>query len=521
MKKILTIFILFIALVFPVCADDGSWSKNYRVEGGSIYSETERPDIMLEKELLVFDGYQTYANFLFTNTSDRAVTVTCGFPVRIKIPTSKMGDLLYIPTGKYDRGGEIPGLNYFETTEVDTNSDEMMFYDDRAILINEHNNSRNFLQTSVYPEDISFTITQDKKDVAIDDLLLERHAGEDGAWLTYHYKHDLRFQAGESSVVKVKYRYNMFHGEAGVGESLYRWDYFIGTGRTWKGPIGDFYFVYNTEWGSPGRLDFSTLYADNYIKLMYEKDYEPEKNEQFALTAGKGNLYYFSKMFERIEENNFTDPVYLQKDKQKRPTFITNVNASSALNQIVSVYTPKGRIENADFTADSLFDGYTETAWCEGVPGPGIGEYVEFNLTEKAWGFTVQNGFNRTFFPDEYYRSSDWKNRYRDPDKGLLDYYLLNNRPKVLDIVDNEGKVKYTVHLKDSRVKQVFPGVILRPGRYRLVVKDVYKGTKWDDTCIGEASFVLSETSDEYSKEAFQKMLQDELIMEWLTEVSF
>jgi len=80
MKRAIPVFVFSLVLAVTAGTDDGSWNKSFSVHGGSIYSDTDHPDISLDKELLVFDGEKTTAVFLFRNTSQKAITVECGFP---------------------------------------------------------------------------------------------------------------------------------------------------------------------------------------------------------------------------------------------------------------------------------------------------------------------------------------------------------------------------------------------------------------------------------------------------------
>ena len=82
MKRVISIFLFSLVLAVTTGADDGSWNKSFSVQGGSIYSDTDHPDISLEKELLVFDGEKTTAVFLFRNTSHKAFTVENEAPLR-------------------------------------------------------------------------------------------------------------------------------------------------------------------------------------------------------------------------------------------------------------------------------------------------------------------------------------------------------------------------------------------------------------------------------------------------------
>jgi hypothetical protein len=66
---------------------------------------------------------------------------------------------------------------------------------------------------------------------------------------------------------------------------------------------------------------------------------------------------------------------------------------------------------------------------------------------------------------------------------------VTNNRPKVLELASADGKIKLTLPLADSPAVQSFADIFLPKGVYKLVIKDVYRGTKWRDTCLGEIVF--------------------------------
>ncbi|MCP4130802.1 MAG: hypothetical protein GY754_07455 [bacterium] len=83
-------------------ADDGSWSTDFRLSGGPIYSQKENRDIMLEKEVLKYNGYDaknrdlTEVYFLFKNTRNKQVTVDAGFPVMFSNRIKAKGNKYYI-----------------------------------------------------------------------------------------------------------------------------------------------------------------------------------------------------------------------------------------------------------------------------------------------------------------------------------------------------------------------------------------------------------------------------------------
>ena len=523
-KHVYIVSIVIFLAALRVWADDGSWSTAFSIKGGSIYAETEHGDIALEKELLAFDGTRTSAFFLFKNTSPKSLTVTCGFPVRIKINTYPSGNYLNIPVGKY--GGRSDGfawLAYFETVPKPAPADA---YDDpdfdypEQIVVNRFNNSREILSFQALPAEVDFNITQDGMPVPVDAVVLERHAGGDGAWLTFHYRHELSFAPGQSSVVRVDYSHDLVTGmSGGIRVYDYGWNYIIGTGGTWKGPIREFYFIKPAGWdGDIGSPDL--LFTDSIIEIFHKQNYDPSPGDQFRLSYHDISGYLAWERFQTLEENCFTKPKTLPKPVRPAQDFISNITASSFLRETVSIFKESGIIPDADFSPGSLFDGVPETAWCEGVPGAGIGEYAAFETSKPSFGLVLQNGFNRFLgFPDEYFDSGNFARNDQDDARGLKDYFTLNNRIKKLDIVSVSGKMLYSLNLKDSRETQSFPFVELDPGRYRLVIKDVYKGTKWDDTCLGEVSF-MAETGAGLNP-AFKKFMEDEFIMRSMAELSF
>lgn len=99
--------------------------------------------------------------------------------------------------------------------------------------------------------------------------------------------------------------------------------------------------------------------------------------------------------------------------------------------------------------------------WVEGKEGYGIGEYIYFNVGKN----------------DEIYISIG----YVDFNKPEL--YLENSRPKKINIyLDNQYCT--TVDLEDTPNFQKIPVKINKSGVLKIEIQDVYKGTKYDDTCI-------------------------------------
>jgi Mg-chelatase subunit ChlD len=137
-----------------------------------------------------------------------------------------------------------------------------------------------------------------------------------------------------------------------------------------------------------------------------------------------------------------------------------NISASSQLIE-------NNRPSDA-YRAAHLADGKDSTCWAEGAEGPGIGEWVQFGFdtpkTVKA--LKIIAGYPKT-----------------------AAVFQANNRVKKVMIVFSDGESQ-TATLADQKE---FQRVLIdrdKPTRFvKLVIMEVYKGTKYDDTCVSEVEF--------------------------------
>jgi len=503
----INITVLILIAFSGIFADDGSWNKSFTINGGSIYSESDNTDIELVKEILIFTGEYTKAVFQFKNTSDRAVTISCGFPVQYEIDAFFGGDSLEIAVSPYGPGDDIPVLGYLETLPLEyTDPDDYMFgMTTDIILNNSFNNSREFISSEEIPEDLTFSIKQNGKTIAIDKVLLERYAGEEGARVTFHYKHNLNFKPGGVSIVVVEYHQDLFHGGDGMSDS-YLWNYVIGTGGTWKGPIGEFILIKPADWR--GDIEgMNILWENRDITVLKAARYEPSRDLVFSLRGYSMDMMeqyeYFENELPMLKKMWTGKSVLVSQPSYAVQNFVTDITASSFLPDKLSVFTKDGVISKASFSPASAFDGLTETSWCENVGGDGIGEYIELSLTGKVWGFSISNGFTRLPVKDWLFNSRNGETPFdkgvRDDSKGFKDYFTQNNRIRKLSITDRAGNILYTIELDDQRDSQTFTDISLSPGTYRLVIEEVYRGTKWQDTCLGEVTFLESDSNQQMS----------------------
>lgn len=158
-------------------------------------------------------------------------------------------------------------------------------------------------------------------------------------------------------------------------------------------------------------------------------------------------------------------------------------------------YTTRAILEDVD-TSSFLFideenvnnhngwracDGNWDTAWVEGVDGPGLGEWLELNF-RPWWNANGKNNYHLV----NVFRISIVNGFGKN--KAL---YFANNRVKRIELEFSDGS-KEEVVLQDGilewqrielKNKNIWASWV------KVTIKEVYKGKKYDDTCIGELMF--------------------------------
>lgn len=122
--------------------------------------------------------------------------------------------------------------------------------------------------------------------------------------------------------------------------------------------------------------------------------------------------------------------------------------------------------KNKDYPVKNLNILAADFPWVEGVPGDGIGE-----------GFTIENSWG------EIYPYLLIMNGYISYEKPYL--YKQNGRVKKIKIRGlKSGKSEILDVLDTPHLQTVDISFITEPEDIRIEIEDVYKGTKYDDTCI-------------------------------------
>lgn len=132
----------------------------------------------------------------------------------------------------------------------------------------------------------------------------------------------------------------------------------------------------------------------------------------------------------------------------------TSALASSTLD---STSTNSYRVTN-------LLDGDLASAWNEGVEGPGLGEWVQFEFSEsvKLARIEIANGYQKDAARFEG-----------------------NPRVKALRLEYSNGTTQL-VDLLDTEAYQVITPTIQPVDWVRLTIVSVYAGEEWEDTALSE-----------------------------------
>ncbi len=108
--------------------------------------------------------------------------------------------------------------------------------------------------------------------------------------------------------------------------------------------------------------------------------------------------------------------------------------------------------------------------WVENADGPGVGEWIEFELNSPQSITYILNGF---------------------VDGHRMHLYKANSRLKEAEITgwtENGKEIKQNVHFEDFvyfKTVQFSEPVI----KFRITIKEAYPGDKWQDTCISAVMF--------------------------------
>lgn len=183
-------------------------------------------------------------------------------------------------------------------------------------------------------------------------------------------------------------------------------------------------------------------------------------------TSDEGyNSYLMAEDNDRAEDDSFEESDFVQAKSGSNTITAESVSMSELISLTASSTL---KADKYNYEPENLVDGDRMTAWVEGVADCGMGEYVEFVFDQEVsfTGMNIRNG----------YQKND-------------DIFCKNTRVKTLRIEGDQQQFFY-VDLQDSNGNQnIRFDASFTSKTIRIYIEDVYRGNKYEDTCISEISF--------------------------------
>src|SRR5438093_24824 len=428
MKKLSLGLALLIAGISTLLANGGAWQTGVPGTGSaSASNQNRKTEVAIEDEKLKIDLHLDYAsvevNYRMHNTGPK-VEQEFFFPV--------------------ERWGKNPDADT-ETKRADVNQYQITVDGKKLPSTNVSGPKEEASKTTsgqFYQENVS-TIKSWKKSV-------------------------IPFDRNQTREVAIRYRVKYAENDESVSDDLHMSDatfaYSLSPAATWKGQIGK------------GKIDINILHPE-------PEDVSIEKpKERFQ----KINDTHYEWTFENLKPSLADDIRIIAHSKYDRyPTGYSEEDLSHRASYILREHQYFLDHTDYDATASSTlaaqgkhnYDGVNimvdptrevQSPWAEGVEGDGIGESITLNVKRPLplYGILIQPG---------YYEYDD-----KEP-------WLKNNRVAALGITLNDERT-FTETIPDEVFKDPY---LIRVRDYtqpvnkiKLVIKGVYRGTQFRDTCI-------------------------------------
>jgi hypothetical protein len=148
------------------------------------------------------------------------------------------------------------------------------------------------------------------------------------------------------------------------------------------------------------------------------------------------------------------------------------------------------------YKAENVLDGNLETAWVEGMDGPGIGEWIRVEFV-RPWNVT-HVGIIPGYAKREYQEHAPPRDRF-----------FANNRVRSATLYLNKG-IEKQIELYDFPVMQYFilPNTPLKT--FKLRIDAVHPGSQWDDTCISEIRFLGRKTESQKALPTVEEVFSEQ-----------
>lgn len=183
-------------------------------------------------------------------------------------------------------------------------------------------------------------------------------------------------------------------------------------------------------------------------------------------------------------------------------------------------------LHNYKYGAVNLFDGDFSTAWVEGVKGDGVGESVFISVPYNCKTINIHNGYGKS---ESLLRENNRVKRLKltcyagiNPTGHITEIaYAFKTKlyPKdfYIDLQDVDSiqtfnfpftpkeLIEFKEQVKNQYLENFTEPIYQMAIIVKLEIEEVYKGTKYDDTCISEIFYNDSFVAD-YRHQQFKKV---------------
>lgn len=250
-------------------------------------------------------------------------------------------------------------------------------------------------------------------------------------------------------------------------------------------------WIYNTD---PVSIFQKIYFKDGSSVIVYHSTYSMQETN----TAGPEPYTFKFKLygnFDILDSNHFAFTTYLFKDLNIKiyNSETTLYNKPNKRFDFIALFE-FGHYHDLYTSDDEIFESFFD---CSGIP------LIENNYSRYSIINMFDNNPETAFVEDEaddnirFSFSYQYKQKQLNKIKLINGYaqseslYYKNNRVKTLSIITNENYTT-TFELKDNITPQEF-NLSLSSRRFSIKSTNLYKGTKYNDTCIAEFNILTDE----------------------------
>jgi hypothetical protein len=429
--------------------------KDFPEYSGSLFSvsgTTRATGVELRKELLHFGGIRRdgsalwYAWFDFYNGTGKDISIDTGFPVVFATPFSfnDRGEIVW--SDEAELSSVKTSISYPSRFRIRDDNYFLSYVGNELAKVRENPCSftlrKKFTRMeylkSPFKTSCDYTAEADGKridfDHALIDLRIEKSDGGYRLVMKTVFVSTVKFRKNGttavfcsiaqpaqlfSSIIDVKTHGMIINDE----RTVYRSEYVIGTGGTWKGGIGEFVFVAPRDFSFNEKDVPGLIYAGRYgeYNIYSAREYKPDLDDMIRMEYNSvyaKTVYtpeYYEEARRRNEEETGQPPTEEElarwSDPRNSPSYVevdrlvskrigenlapqkgvAYIDSSSDVSVELTKYTTDGVISVGSRVTAAL-DNSSVAGWV--TESTGKGEWIDFELSDDAAGFAIQTGYS-------------------------------------------------------------------------------------------------------------------------------